>query len=94
MTLARVGSPVAMGALTTFLAGSVMQLFSSILAYVQIGTFLMVLSVVSWLFSTLFHLVRGFFYMNFAFSLSTFAHFFNFFPLTESSEHLRSAVSQ
>ncbi|KAH9402274.1 Protein dispatched 1 [Tyrophagus putrescentiae] len=56
MTLARVGSPVAMGALTTFLAGSVMQLFSSILAYVQIGTFLMVLSVVSWLFSTLFHL--------------------------------------
>lgn len=62
MTLARVGSPVAMGALTTFLAGSVMQLFSSILAYVQIGTFLMVLSVVSWFFSTLFHLVRGFLY--------------------------------
>lgn len=57
MTLAKIGSPVAMGALTTFFAGFIM-LFSHILAYIQIGTFLMILSVFSWLYSTLFHLVR------------------------------------
>ena len=57
MTLARIGSPVAMGSCTTFLAGSIM-LYSDILAYIQIGTFMMLLSVISWSFSTIFHLVR------------------------------------
>ncbi|KAI2797260.1 Protein dispatched 1 [Blomia tropicalis] len=55
MTLARIGSPVAMGSCTTFLAGSIM-LYSDILAYIQIGTFMMLLSVISWSFSTIFHL--------------------------------------
>ncbi|CAG2110302.1 unnamed protein product, partial [Medioppia subpectinata] len=49
--LCRIGSPVAMSALTTFIAGLLM-LFSSILAYIQIGTFLVVLSSISWLYST------------------------------------------
>jgi len=54
-SLCRIASPVAMAALTTCIAGFLM-LFSSILAYVQIGTFLIVLSSVSWLYSTVFHL--------------------------------------
>ena len=60
MTIARIGSPVALGAITTILAGSIM-LFSQIMAYIQIGTFLIVLSTISWLYSTLFHLVKFFY---------------------------------
>ncbi|KPM09687.1 Dispatched-like protein [Sarcoptes scabiei] len=55
MTIAQIGGPVAMSSLTTFIAGSIM-LFSTVLAYIQIGTFLMVISVSSFIFSTLFHL--------------------------------------
>ena len=64
MTLARIASPVAMGCATTFLAGSVM-LASSILAYVQIGTFMMILASLSWLYSTLFHVVSFFLLKSF-----------------------------
>jgi hypothetical protein len=45
-----------MAAFTTSMAG-ILMLFSSILAYVQIGTFLIVLSFISWTYSTIFHLV-------------------------------------
>jgi hypothetical protein len=54
--LCRIASPVAMAAFTTSMAG-ILMLFSSILAYVQIGTFLIVLSFISWTYSTIFHLV-------------------------------------
>lgn len=53
--LCRIASPVAMAAITTLLAG-ISMLFSSILAYVQIGTFLIILSFISWTYSTIFHL--------------------------------------
>ncbi|XP_054152882.1 protein dispatched-like [Oppia nitens] len=53
--LSRIASPVAMAALTTCIAGIAM-LFSTILAYIQIGTFLIVLSSISWIYSTFFHL--------------------------------------
>lgn len=56
MTIARIGSPVAMGSITTFIAGAIM-LLSNVLAYIQIGTFLMVISFSSFIFSTLFHMV-------------------------------------
>lgn len=55
-TVARIASPVAMGALTTFVAGLGMMP-SSIEAYQLIGTFLIVLCTCSWFYSTLFHLV-------------------------------------
>jgi hypothetical protein len=48
-----VGVPVAMGALTTFLAGLAM-LPSRVLAHVQIGIFLVVLMATSWALSTFF----------------------------------------
>ncbi|XP_054720432.1 protein dispatched homolog 1-like [Uloborus diversus] len=52
-SLSRVGSPVAMAAFTTFMAGAL--IFPSvILAYVQIGRFLVILVTVSWLYSTFF----------------------------------------
>ncbi|CAL1292977.1 unnamed protein product [Larinioides sclopetarius] len=51
--LSHVGSPVAMAAFTTFMAGAL--IFPSIvLAYLQIGTFLVILMSVSWLYSTFF----------------------------------------
>ena len=50
---ARMGSPVAVAALTTFLAGALMMP-STILAYRQLGTFLMVVMVVSWTYATFF----------------------------------------
>lgn len=54
-TLSRVGSPVAMAAFTTFMAGALV--FPSIvLAYLQIGTFLVILMAISWLYSTFFFL--------------------------------------
>ena len=59
MTVARIGSPVAMGSITTFIAGAIM-LLSNVLAYIQIGTFLMVISFFSFIFSTLFHMVSNF----------------------------------
>ncbi|GFU20331.1 protein dispatched homolog 1 [Nephila pilipes] len=51
--LSHVGSPVAMAAFTTFMAGAL--IFPSIvLAYLQIGTFLVILMAISWLYSTFF----------------------------------------
>ena len=52
-SLARMGSPVAMAALTTFLAGALMMP-STVLAYRQLGTFLMLAMSVSWLYGTFF----------------------------------------
>lgn len=53
--VARVGSPVAMAAFTTFMAGALM-FPSVVLAYLQIGTFLVILMTVSWLYATFFFL--------------------------------------
>ncbi|XP_043195105.1 protein dispatched homolog 1-like [Amphibalanus amphitrite] len=53
--LSSVGSPIAMAALTTLLAG-VCMLPSQVLAYLQIGVFLIVLTAVSWTYATLFFL--------------------------------------
>lgn len=50
---ARMGSPVAVAALTTFLAGALMMP-STILAYRQLGTFLMVVMAVSWTYATFY----------------------------------------
>ncbi|GIX95119.1 protein dispatched homolog 1 [Caerostris darwini] len=51
--LSHVGSPVAMAAFTTFMAGAL--IFPSIvLAYLQIGTFLVILMSISWVYSTFF----------------------------------------
>ncbi|ELU10067.1 hypothetical protein CAPTEDRAFT_221431 [Capitella teleta] len=49
----RVGPAVAVGALTTFLAGAAV-LPSSIRSYTQIGTFLMLVMTFSWIYSTFF----------------------------------------
>lgn len=51
--VSRVGGPTAMAALTTAAAGAFM-LPSSVLAYGRVGVFLVVLMVVSWLYSTFF----------------------------------------
>ncbi|ELT95042.1 hypothetical protein CAPTEDRAFT_126822, partial [Capitella teleta] len=53
--IVRMGSPVAMAAFTTFFAGAFMMP-STVLAYRQLGTFLMLLMTVSWLYGTLFFL--------------------------------------
>ncbi|XP_064490316.1 protein dispatched homolog 1-like isoform X2 [Ornithodoros turicata] len=52
-SLSRIGSPVAMAAFTTFLAGALM-FPSVVLAYLQVGTFLMLVTGVSWTYSTFF----------------------------------------
>ena len=54
-SLATVGSPVAMAAFTTFAAGLCL-LPARVLAYIQIGTFIVVLMTISWIFSTFFFL--------------------------------------
>ena len=51
----RQGAPIAMAALTTFLAGALMMP-STILAYRQLGTFLMLVMLISWLYSNFFFL--------------------------------------
>nr|CAD7264806.1 unnamed protein product [Timema shepardi] len=51
--ISRMGGPTAMAALTTAAAGAFM-LPSSILAYMQIGIFLVVVMAVSWIYSTFF----------------------------------------
>ncbi|XP_027003400.2 protein dispatched homolog 1 isoform X1 [Tachysurus fulvidraco] len=52
-SLSRMGSAIAMAALTTFVAGA-MMMPSTVLAYTQLGTFLMLIMCVSWAFSTFF----------------------------------------
>ena len=61
--VANMAAPVSMAALTTFLAG-VCLLPTRVLAYIQIGTFIVILMSTSWLFSTFFlhsllHIVIG-----------------------------------
>ncbi|XP_066996222.2 protein dispatched [Anabrus simplex] len=51
--ISRMGGPTVMAALTTAAAGAFM-LPSSVLAYIQIGTFLVVVMLVSWIYSTFF----------------------------------------
>ncbi|XP_076048316.1 protein dispatched homolog 1-like [Oratosquilla oratoria] len=53
--VARMGSPVFMAATTTVVAGAFM-LPSQVLAYIQIGTFIVVIMTASYLYSTLFFL--------------------------------------
>ncbi|XP_030628583.1 protein dispatched homolog 1 [Chanos chanos] len=52
-SLSRMGSAIAMAALTTFVAG-VMMMPSTVLAYTQLGTFLMLIMCISWAFATFF----------------------------------------
>ncbi len=52
-SISRMGSPVAMAAFTTFLAGAIVMP-STVLAYRQLGTFLMILMSMSWAYSTFF----------------------------------------
>lgn len=52
-SLSRIGSPVAMAAFTTFLAGALM-FPAVVLAYLQVGTFLMLITGVSWTYATFF----------------------------------------
>ncbi len=52
-SISRMGSPVAMAAFTTFLAGAIIMP-STVLAYRQLGTFLMILMSMSWAYSTFF----------------------------------------
>uniref|UniRef100_UPI00358DEB01 protein dispatched homolog 1-like n=1 Tax=Myxine glutinosa TaxID=7769 RepID=UPI00358DEB01 len=52
-SLDRMGSAVSMAALTTFLAGATM-IPSTVLAYTQLGTFLMLVMAVSWAYATFF----------------------------------------
>ncbi|XP_059161062.1 protein dispatched homolog 1-like isoform X2 [Physella acuta] len=52
-SLGRMGSPVAMAAFTTILAGSLMMP-STVLAYKKFGTFLLLLVSIAWLYSTFF----------------------------------------
>ncbi|XP_017208012.1 protein dispatched homolog 1 isoform X1 [Danio rerio] len=52
-SLSRMGSAIAMAALTTFVAGA-MMMPSTVLAYTQLGTFLMLIMCISWAFATFF----------------------------------------
>lgn len=52
-SLSRMGSAIAMAALTTFTAG-VLMMPANILSYTQMGTFLVLITTVSWTFSTFF----------------------------------------
>ncbi|KFO25379.1 Protein dispatched like protein 1 [Fukomys damarensis] len=52
-SLSRMGSAIAMAALTTFVAGA-MMMPSTVLAYAQLGTFMMLVMCVSWAFATFF----------------------------------------
>nr|XP_054758415.1 protein dispatched homolog 1-like [Lytechinus pictus] len=52
-SLGHMGSAISMAALTTFIAGALMMP-ASILSYTQMGTFLMLIMTISWLYSTLF----------------------------------------
>lgn len=52
-SLSRMGSAIAMAALTTFVAGA-MMMPSTVLAYTQLGTFLMLIMCISWVFATFF----------------------------------------
>jgi predicted RND superfamily exporter protein len=52
-SLSMMGGPTLMAAMTTGLAGALM-LPSQVLAYTQIGVFLVVVMTVSWLYSTMF----------------------------------------
>uniref|UniRef100_W5U946 Protein dispatched homolog 1 n=1 Tax=Ictalurus punctatus TaxID=7998 RepID=W5U946_ICTPU len=52
-SLSKMGSAIAMAALTTFIAGA-MMMPSTVLAYTQLGTFLMLIMCISWAFSTFF----------------------------------------
>lgn len=52
-SLSSVSSPITLSFVTTFIAGAFM-LFSSVLVYIQIGTFLMLMSAISWFVSTFF----------------------------------------
>ena len=54
-SLTKMASPISMAAVTTFLAGAAMMP-STILAYRQLGVFLMLIMTISWLFSTFFFL--------------------------------------
>jgi hypothetical protein len=51
-SLTRMSSPIAMAAVTTLSAGAAV-LFSSVVAYQQIGTFVVVVMMTSWIYSTL-----------------------------------------
>lgn len=52
-SLSRMGSAIAMASLTTFVAGA-MMMPSTVLAYTQLGTFLMLIMCISWAFATFF----------------------------------------
>lgn len=52
-SLSRMSSPIAMAAVTTLSAGAAV-LPSSVVAYQQIGTFVVVVMITSWIYSTLF----------------------------------------
>ncbi|KAM7050367.1 protein dispatched homolog 1 isoform 3-T3 [Molossus nigricans] len=52
-SLSRMGSAIAMAALTTFVAGA-MMMPSAVLAYTQLGTFMMLTMCISWAFATFF----------------------------------------
>ncbi|XP_078255018.1 protein dispatched homolog 1 isoform X2 [Rhinoraja longicauda] len=52
-SLSRMGSAIAMAALTSFVAGA-MMMPSTVLAYTQLGTFMMLIMCISWGFATFF----------------------------------------
>ncbi|KAG7508766.1 dispatched-like 1 [Solea senegalensis] len=52
-SLSSMGSAIAMAALTTFVAGA-MMMPSTVLAYTQLGTFMMLIMCISWAFATFF----------------------------------------
>uniref|UniRef100_A0A8C4XD83 Protein dispatched homolog 1 n=1 Tax=Erpetoichthys calabaricus TaxID=27687 RepID=A0A8C4XD83_ERPCA len=52
-SISRMGSAIAMAALTTFVAGALMMP-SNVLAYTQLGTFMMLIMCISWAFATFF----------------------------------------
>ncbi|KAL7987383.1 hypothetical protein Chor_006302 [Crotalus horridus] len=52
-SLSHMGSAIAMAALTTFVAGA-MMMPSTVLAYTQLGTFMMLIMCISWAFATFF----------------------------------------
>lgn len=52
-SLSRMGSAIAMAAFTTFVAGA-MMMPSNVLAYTQLGTFMMLIMCISWAFATFF----------------------------------------
>ena len=72
--ISHIGGPVTMAAFTTLLPGLCL-LPSRVLAYIQIGTFIIVLMAISWLLATFFFLGKSLFSITLLFSMYRYIYY-------------------